>query len=174
VFSLGSNPRSRTSSGIPIWQRKRFEKPSSAGSNPAPSTKARVAQSAGGTTLRPSAVWVRIPPRVPIPKGAFRLNGRPPVPKTGMDTRRVGGSIPQRSASSQCDWGTAQTARLPCLPTKQCVPAPGIRIMPEAARHAVVAQRQSSALVSRRSRFETARRLPNQGKCHLRGAGCRP
>ena len=39
--------------------------------------------------------------------------------------------------------------RLPCLPAKQCVPALGIRIVPEAVRHAVVAQRTSSALVSR-------------------------
>jgi hypothetical protein len=61
VFSPGSNPGSRTSSGIPTRQRKRFEKPSSAGSNPAPSTKARVAQSTGGTTFRPSAVWVPNP-----------------------------------------------------------------------------------------------------------------
>ena len=36
---MALRPRSRPSSGIPIRQRKRFEKPSSAGSNPAPSTR---------------------------------------------------------------------------------------------------------------------------------------
>jgi hypothetical protein len=39
----------------------------SIGSNPiARTNKASVDQSAGVTTLRPSAVWVRIPPLVPI------------------------------------------------------------------------------------------------------------
>jgi hypothetical protein len=70
---------------------------------------------------------------------------------------------------------TAQTVRLPCLPAKQCVPA-CIRIMPEAVRHAVVAQGQSSAPVSRRSRFEPARRLQLRGSvtCGAQDAGCNP
>ena len=48
--------------------------------------------------------------------------------------------------------------------------------MPEAVRHAVVAQRQSSAPVSRRSRFEPARRLQARGSvtCGAQDSGCNP
>ena len=99
-------------------------------------------------TFRPSAVWVRIPPPVPIWKAP--LDGWRLVLKTRV-TERSGVRflrLPPR---------TAQPARLPGLPAKQCVPDEGIGIMPQAVRHfrrrsSVVEQRVGIAPISVRFR----------------------
>src|SRR5580704_5025396 len=114
--------------------------------SPPVSHQARVAQSAGGTTCRPSVVWVRIPPRLPIPRGAVWLNGRPPVLITGMDTQTGRGFDSSTLRQLQKDSTDGEVA-VPCL--------------------------LSSAYPFRV--FGSCPRLSaSLGKCHLRGAGCRP
>ena len=79
--------------------------------------------------------------------------------------RKVRGSIPPPSARR------AQPVRLPGLPAKQCVPDRVLGSCPRlSAISAAVAQWSSSALVSRRSRFDSERWL-REGKADGFGSG---
>ena len=90
---------------------------------------------------------VRIPPRAPI---RASITGSVPAEWSATSPENWDGYLIGRGFDSSTlrQQGTAQTVRLPCLPAKQCVPTLGIRIMPEAVRHAPWFSRRSSAVVA--------------------------
>jgi hypothetical protein len=164
---------------------------------------ARVSQFGRGSGSRSRQVRVRIPPRAPGARSPIgRRHDAQTVGSVGSNPSArttFTGSVPAEwSATSPENWDgyltgrgfdssalrqtrTAQTVRLPCLPAKQCVPAVGYSdhardCPPRRPGSAVVAQGQSSAPVSRRSRFEPARRLQLRGSvtCGTQDAGCNP